>query len=282
MSAPELLVADPDAFLYVGDCLDHVRDMRESSIAGVVTSPPYLDLRPEYPSPSLPQFGYLFRELARVVTGGIALNVGRLWRDGVEVRWYEDLLEEARRAGWALRDTAVWVKPNPNPIIGPVFANAHEYVFLLSRSPDAFRPDAIRLPYQEGSIERLRRRWISNVSVKGDTSERNGKRRDERRGERKEANPDGARAPSAIVVPVGKAKGNAHPAPMPLDLALPLVELVSAPGEYVLDPFAGSGTTLLAARALGRIGVGVELDRTYALEAAERLSQQSLFAAVAP
>jgi DNA modification methylase len=60
-----------------------------------------------------------------------------------------------------------------------------------------------------------------------------------------------------------------HPTQKPLWLMREWVELFSGPGELVVDPYAGSGTTLVAARALGRRALGVELDPTY-YEAARR------------
>jgi len=55
-----------------------------------------------------------------------------------------------------------------------------------------------------------------------------------------------------------------------------LVDLVSQPGECVLDPFAGSGTTLAAAKQLGRIAVGIEIEERYCEIAAKRLAQEVL------
>jgi DNA modification methylase len=62
-----------------------------------------------------------------------------------------------------------------------------------------------------------------------------------------------------------------HPAAFPLELAKRLVKLYSGPGEVVLDPFSGSGTTTLAAHLLGRLGIGIELRPDYTLNSINRL-----------
>jgi hypothetical protein len=268
---------DADFVLLQGDALDELRALPDGSAACVVTSPPYLDARPEYDAPTAADYAAIFVELGRVVTGPMLWNVGRLWRDGLERLWWLDLVELAAGAGWQHWDSLVWVKLNPNPIQGRAAANAHEYVLVFGRPGVALNEEARRRPYAEGSVERLRRRWIASVSVKGDGAERSGARRAERRGERHDANPAGARAPSVIVTSTGREKGNPHPAPMPLALADELVLLGSWATQVVLDPFAGSGTTALAARRLGRRSVAIELNSDYCELAATRLQQQALF-----
>lgn len=73
-----------------------------------------------------------------------------------------------------------------------------------------------------------------------------------------------------------------HPAPFPLELPRRCIKLFSFVGDIVLDPFAGSGTTLVAAAMLNRIGVGIEIDPQYCELAKRRilyapeLTQQSL------
>ncbi len=62
-----------------------------------------------------------------------------------------------------------------------------------------------------------------------------------------------------------------HPTQKPLPVLLPLIETFSAPGGLLLDPFAGSGSTLLAARMLGRSYLGIELDAGYHAAASGRL-----------
>lgn len=70
---------------------------------------------------------------------------------------------------------------------------------------------------------------------------------------------------------------NTHPTVKPTDLMRWLVRLVTPPGGVVLDPFAGSGSTLVAARAEGFRAVGIEREQEYAAIIADRLAQLSLF-----
>lgn len=66
-----------------------------------------------------------------------------------------------------------------------------------------------------------------------------------------------------------------HPAPFPLNLAYRLVRMFSFHGDTVLDPFCGTGTTMLAALKCDRNSVGVEIDPQYCKIAAQRLSGES-------
>lgn len=68
-----------------------------------------------------------------------------------------------------------------------------------------------------------------------------------------------------------------HPAPMPVQLAERCIRLSTWPGETVLDPFMGSGTTLRAAKNLGRRSIGIDLSERYCEIAATRLGQEVLF-----
>lgn len=68
-----------------------------------------------------------------------------------------------------------------------------------------------------------------------------------------------------------------HPAPYPLELADRLVRMFSFVGDIVLDPFCGSGTSMLAARQAGRHSIGIEIDSEYCKLITERLNQNSLF-----
>lgn len=68
-----------------------------------------------------------------------------------------------------------------------------------------------------------------------------------------------------------------HPCPKPLPWMLWAVNRASRPGETILDPFMGSGTTLRAAKDLGRRAIGIEIEERYCEIAAQRLEQEVLF-----
>jgi DNA modification methylase len=67
-----------------------------------------------------------------------------------------------------------------------------------------------------------------------------------------------------------------HPTQKPEPLMTEIVRLFTDPGEKILDPFMGSGTTLVAAKRLGRKAIGIELEEKYCEIAAQRLSQGAL------
>lgn len=71
-------------------------------------------------------------------------------------------------------------------------------------------------------------------------------------------------------------QGKLHPVQFPLEIPSRCIAAASRPGDVVLDPFMGSGTTLVAARNLGRRAVGIERERKYCDIAVRRLAQQTL------
>ena len=80
----------------------------------------------------------------------------------------------------------------------------------------------------------------------------------------------------AALLAENGADRSIHPTQKPLRLMHHVLELVGQPGEVVLDPYAGTGTTLRAAKNLGYRAIGVEIDERYCDLAAQRCAQEVL------
>lgn len=76
---------------------------------------------------------------------------------------------------------------------------------------------------------------------------------------------------------MAKGEGGLHPTQKPLKLMKALIELTTCKEQIVLDPFCGSGTTLLAAQLTERHFIGIEREEKYVMTARERLSKNDLF-----
>jgi DNA modification methylase len=89
------------------------------------------------------------------------------------------------------------------------------------------------------------------------------------------SSPDLQKGSKAIAIAsTDTGEKNGHPCPKPLSWMRWLVSLGSRVGETVLDPFMGSGTTLVAAKQLYRNAIGIEIEERYCEIAAKRLSQE--------
>ena len=86
-------------------------------------------------------------------------------------------------------------------------------------------------------------------------------------------NPRQPQKPIADVIEWKYTGNKLHPTQKPLSALLPLIETFSQPENTVLDPFSGSGSSLLAAKMLGRNYIGVEMDAKYHAIARRRLDE---------
>lgn len=270
-----LLVDDPDLQLYLGDCLEAAPQLAGLADA-IVTSPPYAGLRGALEAREY--VPWLAARLAAFLPvlkpgGSMLMNLGRTFKDGAESDYIERSLFAAQELGWKRIDTIIWRKLNPHPFGAPCYLiNAHEVIYWLAPSTDAYRnygPETRREPSEETLARRARG---------GLRGPKNRERGGYVPAQRTNFNPDGVRPGSVFESAIGRNRDVEHGEPMEPQLAEHLVCLACRPGGLVFDPFAGSGTTGLAARAHGRRAILTEIDPVRAEEAARRLAQQSLLA----
>ena len=165
--------------------------------------------------------------------------------------------------GWWLRMDNIWSKPNPMPeSVRDRPTKAHEYVFLLSKGPRYyFGQEAVREPATEAN------RFNGS---RGRDTEKTGANGDRNDGGRTATGWDvSGRNIRSVWEIATQPCAEAHFATMPPALAERCILAGSEVGDTVLDPFAGSGTTLGQAVRLGRHGVGCELNADY-IEIANR------------
>ena len=154
--------------------------------------------------------------------------------------------------GWILRSDIIWSKPNPMPeSVTDRPTKAHEYLFLLAKSPKYYYDaDAIAEPESKGSA--------GSTFATGKTAAHQ-----LNRASKKARVDDGMRNKRTVwTVPTQPFPG-AHFAVYPPELIRPCILAGSAPGDTVLDPFSGSGTTGQVATQEGRKYVGIDLNREY-------------------
>lgn len=259
-----------------GDCRTELTEFA-GKIDLIVTSPPYADARQNhYDSVHPDDFVEWFLSFhepfynALKPSGSLVLNIKDKVVDGIRHRFVWHTIEALCKRGWFAIDDYIWHKTNPMPGYWPTrLRDGWEYCFHLAKSKRPFfNPDAVRKPIGDWVESRLK-----NLG-KNDTSRHNsvnasGFGRDISKWVGKEK----VLPSNVLSIPlVGKNKG--HPAVFPVDLPLFFIKLLCPENGIVVDPFAGSGSTGIAALSLGRNSVLIENNSNYCEEIIARLQNE--------
>lgn len=177
--------------------------------------------------------------------------------------------EALRADGWYLRGDIIWEKPNAKPeSCHDRPSRSHEYLWMLSKSRYYhFDQDAVREPHKDPRTSKGGDGRAGKNSMRGESEIRP---RGNCNGDRF-FNPKGRNVRTVWNIATRAYKG-AHCAVFPPELCRRPILAGSRLGDTVLDPFSGAGTTGVAALALGRSYVGIELNPASAAEQRARLA----------
>ncbi len=199
--------------------------------------------------------------------GSFILNIKERVVDGERHTYVLELILEMRKQGWLWTEEYIWHKRNSYPGKWPNrFRDAWERCLHFTKDKHfAMYQDAVRVPMGDWSQTRLRN--LSETDKRRDNSHVQsgfGKKIANWIG-RELAYPDN-------VLHLATECGNrGHSAAFPVELPAWFIKLFTLPGDLVLDPFLGSGTTAVAAQQLGRRCIGIELNPDYFQVAQQRL-----------
>ncbi len=242
--------------IYHGDCRELIPQLEPSDL--VVTSPPYGEQR-EYEGNCDSWDDLVPAALSRLEDNGntqVFVNLGLIHRDGAFVEYWRSLFDSMNLQGWRSFGWYIWDQGDglPGDWNGRL-APSHEFIFHFNR--ESVQPlKWIKTNQRKASGTGFRK---ANGDLSGISS------------------PDKCGQPFKIadsVLRIYREMNRTfdHPARFPVDLPHFLIQ--SFPGELILDPFMGSGTTLRAAKDLGRKSIGIEIEERYCEIAAKRMAQE--------
>ena len=231
----------------------NIEGIPNRSIYLIVTSPPYnVDIHYNKYDDTIPYVNYLqftkewLSKCYRLAKsdGRFCLNVPLDKNKGGQQSVYADILRIAKQVGWKYHSTVVWNEQN------------------ISRRTAWGSWASASAPYVIAPVEMIA------ILYKKQWEKKN-------RGESDIAKEDFKEWTNGVWKFSGESKKRIrHPAPFPLELPKRCIKLFTYVDDIVLDPFLGSGTTLIACLKTGRRGVGVEIDTKYCEIAKKRILKE--------
>lgn len=244
---PEPYYTDEAVTLYHGDCLDLLPQLALCEVDAIVTDPPYGETTLEWDR---------WPDGWPAVVGAHTPPEATLWSFG-SLRMFLAVRDQFLLAGWAHAQEIIWEKQNGSGFHNDRFRRVHELAVQWYRGAwgDTYHDPPLEADWQKRTIRRK-----TTPPHMGEI--------------RTHVATDGGPRLTTSVLRVRNEHGRAvHPTQKPVGILSPLIRYSSPPGGLVLDPFAGAGSTLVAAKANGRRAIGIEADERYVAAAAERCAQ---------
>ena len=255
-----------DVEILLGDCAEELMQLDNDSVQLVFTSPPYADQRRKtyggvHPDQYVDWFLPISSELLRVLNrrGTFILNIKEKAVNGERHTYVLDLIKALRQQGWLWTEEFIWHKKNSYPGKWPNrFRDSWERLlqFNKKRQFDMYQEE-VMIPVGDWAKERLQ-----------NLSETDRVRDESRAGSgfgKNISNWVGREMvyPTNVIHMATETGNKGHSAVFPRQLPEWFIKLFTAAGDTVLDPFAGSGTTLFVAYEMHRKAIGIEIVPEY-------------------
>jgi site-specific DNA-methyltransferase (adenine-specific) len=254
------------ANLLFGDSGEKLKSLADNSVDLIVTSPPYADQRKGtyggiHPDKYVEWFLPISKELHRVLkpTGTFILNIKEKVSNGERNTYVMELILAMRRQGWLWTEEFIWHKKNSYPgKWSNRFRDAWERLLQFNKERKfSMYQEEVMVPMGDWAKSRLKNlsatdqiRDPSKVGSGFGKNISNWLTRDKA-------------YPSNVLHLATECGNKSHSAAFPEELPEWFIKLFTKPGDVVLDPFMGSGTTIVVAKRLLRESIGIEIVQEY-------------------
>lgn len=252
--------------LYLGDCAKELKKLPENSIDLIVTSPPYADQRKGtyggiHPDKYVQWFLPVTQELLRVLkpTGTFILNIKEKVVEGERSTYVMELILERRKQGWLWTEEFIWHKKNSYPGKWPNrFRDAWERLLQFNKTKKFHMyQEEVMVPMGDWAKSRLKN--LSDTDKIRDNSKvGSGFGKNISNWIKREK-----AYPTNVLHLATECSNKNHSAAFPEELPEWFIKLFTKQNDWVLDPFMGSGTTILTAKRMKRNSIGIDIVEEY-------------------
>jgi len=269
----------PEKKLILGDAKEELKKLNDNSIDLIVTSPPYSDQRKKTyggisPDKYVEWFLPISQQLLRVLkpTGTFILNIKERVVNGERHTYVLELILEMKKQGWLWTEEFIWHKKNSYPGKWPNrFRDAWERLLQFNKTKKfKMNQEAVMVPTGEWRKTRLKnlsetdkKRDISKVGSGFGKNISNWLNRE-------------MAYPTNVLHMATECNNKNHSAVFPETLPEWFIKLFTDPNDWVLDPFMGSGTTIVVAERLRRNLIGIEINPDYYNYVIQRFYQNQI------
>lgn len=266
--------------LFLGDCKKELQKLADNSVDLIITSPPYADQRKGtyggiHHNKYVEWFLPITKELLRVLkpTGTFILNIKEKVVDGERSTYVMELILEMRKQGWLWTEEFIWHKKNCYPgKWSNRFRDAWERLLQFNKQKKFnMYQEEVMVPM--GNWAKARLKNLSETDKTRDTSKvgsgfgkniSNWLTRDKA-------------YPTNVLHLATECSNKNHSAAFPEELPEWFIKLFTKETDTVLDPFMGSGTTVLVANRMKRHSIGIDIVPEYYEMVKEQIEPMKLF-----